>query len=70
VVADRRSLASVGQRWGWSDLKVVAAMLVVLGVVVAEAIDSGQPAWVLIGLIGPTVLVVALVRHWPRRFRR
>ena len=28
-------------------------MLVVLGVVVAEAIHAGQPAWVLIGLIGP-----------------
>ena len=48
-------------------------MLVVLGVVVAEAVHSGQPAWVLIGLIGPAVLVVlegpAVVRHWPRRAR-
>ncbi len=45
-------------------------MLVVLGVVLAEAIRSGQPAWVLIGLVGPAVLLVAVVRHWPRRFRR
>jgi hypothetical protein len=45
-------------------------MLVVLGVVVAEAIHAGQPAWVLIGLIGPAMLAVAVVRHWPRRFRR
>ncbi len=45
-------------------------MLVVLGVVLAQAIHSGQPAWVLIGLIGPAVLVLAVVRHWPRRFRR
>ncbi len=45
-------------------------MLVVLGVVVAEAIHSGQPAWVLIGLIGPAVLALAVVRDWPRRVRR
>ncbi len=45
-------------------------MLVMLGVLVAEAIHTGQPAWVLIGLIGPAVLAVAVVRHWPRRFRR
>jgi hypothetical protein len=45
-------------------------MLVVLGVVVAEAIHSGQPAWALIGLIGPAVLAVAVVRNWPRRVRR
>jgi len=70
VVADRRSLVRVRPRWEWSDLKVVVSMLVVLGVVLAEAIDSGQPAWVLIGLIGPAVLVLAVVRHWPRRFRR
>ena len=46
------------------------SMLVVLGVVVAEAIRSGQPAWVLTGLMGPAVLAVATVRHWPRRFHR
>jgi hypothetical protein len=45
-------------------------MLVVLGAVVAEAIHSGQPAWVLIGLIGPVVLAWAVVRDWPRRIRR
>jgi hypothetical protein len=70
VVADRRSLIRARPRWDWSDLKVVVAMLVVLGVVLAEAIHSGQPAWVLIGLIGPAVLVMAVVRQWPRRFRR
>ena len=52
---------------------MVLSMLVVLGVVVAEAVHSGQPAWALIGLIGPAVLAVlegpAVVRHWPRRAR-
>jgi hypothetical protein len=70
MVADRRSLASVGPRRERSDLKVVVSMLAVLGVVVAEAIHAGQPAWVLTGIIGPAVLAVAVVRHWPRRFRR
>lgn len=70
MLADRRSLAGVGPRWDRSDCKVVLSMLVVLGVVVAEAIRSGQPAWVLTGLMGPAVLAVAMLRHWPRRFHR
>jgi hypothetical protein len=69
----RRSLGGVGRRSEWREFKVALSMLVVLGVVVAEAIHSGQPAWVLIGLIGPAVLVAlegpAVVRHWPRRAR-
>jgi hypothetical protein len=67
---DQRALLASGPRWARSDLKVVLSMLVVLGVVVAEAVHSGQPAWVLIGLVGPAVLAVAVVRQWPRRFRR
>ncbi len=69
----RQSLGRVGRRSEWREFKIALSMLVVLGVVVAEAVHSGQPAWALIGLIGPAVLVVlegpAVVRHWPRRAR-
>ena len=43
-------------------------MLIVLGVVLARAVSSGQPAWVLVGLIGPLALLVAA--RASRRARR
>lgn len=47
------------RRRAYSSMSVVLALMTVL------AFDTGQPAWVLLGLVGPVVLVTDRVMHRP-----
>lgn len=70
----RRGEAGFGpvasSRPSYRPVRGIVAMAVVLGVLAAQAARTGEPSWIVPGLVGPVVLaVVALGHRWCRARR-